>query len=124
MNKLLFLLVLTLSPLLALQYHSYEDALKLQKQNAKIIMLDVVRTDCHYCSDMERDVLNQSEMSNYLQERFIPVKINLDTEKLPLGIKVHFTPTFFFIDAEQKIIKKIPGSWNAKDFKELTDTIK
>lgn len=87
-------------------------------------MIDVVRTDCHYCTDMERDVLHEPEMSKYLSEKFIPVKLNLDTDKLPLGIKVHFTPTFIFIDAQENIIKKIPGSWNSKDFKELTSTIK
>jgi len=87
-------------------------------------MIDVVRTNCHYCTDMERDVLRKPQMSKYLGEKFIPVKINLDKETLPLGLKVHFTPTFIFVDKDENILKKIPGSWSEKDFKELTTAIK
>jgi thioredoxin-related protein len=124
MSKILLTLLLSSLSLFALEFHSYDDALKLQKQNQKTIMIDVVRTDCHYCTDMEKNVLQDPEMIKYLEAKFIPVKINLDNEKLPLGIKAHFTPTFFFVDTEQKIIKTIPGSWNAQDFKDLTKNIK
>lgn len=86
-------------------------------------MIDIVRDDCHYCEDMQRDVLSDPKMSQYLEKKFIPVKLNLNRDKLPLGIKVHFTPTFFFVDKHQKIIKKIPGSWNIEDFTDLTKNI-
>ena len=87
-------------------------------------MIDVVRTDCHYCEDMQKEVLENPEMSKYLNKRFISVKMDLDKQKLPLGMKVDFTPTFFFIDANNVIIKKIPGSWNIADFTDLTKNIK
>ena len=110
--------------LFALEFHSYEEALQLQKKNGKIIMIDVMRTDCHYCKDMQRKVFDNVAMSKWLEKRFIPVKLNLDFDELSLGIHVYFTPTFFFIDADQKVIKKIPGSWNIQDFKDLTRNIK
>ena len=87
-------------------------------------MIDVIRTDCHYCEDMDKDVFQNNEMSEWLENRFIPVKLNLKNDKLPLGIQVHFTPTFFFVDTNGKIVKKIPGSWNIEDFKDLTKGIK
>lgn len=124
MNKFILLLTFSISALLAVEFHSYEDALKMQKKSKKIIMIDVVRTGCHYCEDMDRDVFKDKEMSKWLEERFIAVKINLDDEELPLGMKVSFTPTFYFLDADKKILKTIPGSWNIEDFKDLTKGIK
>ncbi len=87
-------------------------------------MIDVIRTDCHYCEDMQKQVFSNTAMSNWLEKRFIPVQLNLDHDKLPLGLKVHFTPTFFFVNTKGEVVKKIPGAWNIEDFKDLTKGIK
>ncbi len=73
---------------------------------------------------MEKAVFEDKEMSAWLEKKFIPVKINLDNEKLPLGLTTSFTPTFYFVDENHNILKKIPGSWNIEDFKDLTRNIK
>jgi thioredoxin-related protein len=108
----------------AIEWKSYEEAKALQKQNNKLIMLDVVRTNCRYCEDMERDVFNDGAMGAWIEERFIPVKLNLDRDTLPLGLKVSFTPSFFFIDKQNVIKKKIPGAWNIEDFQSMTKELK
>ena len=108
----------------AIEWKSYEEAKALQKQNNKLIMLDVVRTNCRYCEDMERDVFNDGTMGAWIEERFIPVKLNLDRDTLPLGLKVSFTPSFFFIDKQNVIKKKIPGAWNIEDFQSMTKELK
>ena len=123
MSKIIILLLITLVSLNAIEWISYDDALKLQAKNGKVIMLDVVRTDCHYCSDMDDKVFNDSGMSEWLEQRFIAVKVNLDKDKIPLDISVSFTPSFFFIDKNQVIVKKIPGAWNIADFQDLTKNI-
>lgn len=87
-------------------------------------MIDVVRTNCHYCKDMDKAVFEDKAMAQWIDERFIPVKINLDYEQLPLGLSVSFTPTFYFVDENHQILKKVPGSWNIEDFKSLTESIK
>ena len=124
MSRYLLVLLLSLSSLYAVEFHSYDDALKLQKKSNKIIMIDVVRSDCQYCEKMDREVFQDIEMSKWLDKRFISVKINLDKEKLPLGLKVHFTPTFYFVNGDSKIVKTVPGSWNIQDFQDLTKGIK
>jgi thioredoxin-related protein len=116
-----FLFVLNLH---AIEWKSYEEAKALQTQNNKLIMLDVVRTNCRYCEDMERDVFNDGAMGAWIEERFIPVKLNLDRDTLPLGLKVSFTPSFFFIDKQNVIKKKIPGAWNIEDFQSMTKELK
>lgn len=124
MNKVFIFLLFGFFNLSALDWSSYEDAIKLQKQNSKIIMIDVVRTHCQYCIKMEKEVFKDKEMSKWVQERFIAVKVNLDLHKMPLNLKIQMTPTFYFLDKNQNILKKIPGSWNIQDFKELTQNIK
>ena len=124
MNKIVIGILISFTMLSALDFYSFDKALNLQEKNKKIIMIDVVRENCHYCEDMHRDVFENEKMSRWINERFIPVKINLDKEDLPLGLKTSFTPTFFFISAEQKLIKKIPGAWNIEDFKDLVKGIK
>ena len=124
MNKIVLVLLASAMSLFALEFHGYQDALKIQKKSGKIIMIDVVRSDCHYCHKMDAKVFNDAQMSKWIEQKFIPVKLDLDFDEIPLGIKVHFTPTFFFVNKEQKIIKTIPGSWNIQDFKDLTKNIK
>lgn len=121
-NILLFSLLFT--SLCAVEWRGYDKALALQKISKKPIMLEVVRTHCHYCEDMERDVFAKKEMKKWIESRFIPVKLNLDNTKLPLGLQVSFTPTFFFINSHAEIMKKIPGSWNQEDFCEMTQGVK
>jgi len=123
LNKIVTILLMLLS-LYGAEFHSYEDSLKIQKQSHKIIILDVMRSDCHFCIKMQKEVFANKEMMQWLEDRFILCEINLDFDELPLGLKVHFTPTFFFVDENSKILKTIPGSWNIEDFKDLTRKIK
>ena len=124
MNKIVVMLLLTFATLWGVEFHSYEDALKLQKKNKKIIMIELMRAGCHYCVDMNRKVLQDPGFSKWLDERFMSVKINLDNEKLPKGMSVDLTPTFYFLNHKGEILKKIPGSWSIEDFRDLTEKIK
>jgi len=123
-NKLILMFILSLVSLWGADIHSYKEAVSLQKQIKKTILLGVVRTDCHYCEDMEENFFSDPEMLKYLDDKFIMAKINISKEKLPLGLTVNFTPTFFILNTDLKVIKTIPGSWNKQDFKDLTKGIK
>lgn len=129
MNKnlvsLLLFLLLTASSLYAegVNWRSWEAALDEAKSTDKLIMMDVIRDNCRYCIKMEKAVFNNEKMAAYIEKNFIPVKVNLSERELPMGLKVEITPTFFFFTSDQKMIKKISGSWNQKVFYELTDKI-
>jgi len=121
--RLFIVLVICFFSLHASDWHSYEDAIKLQKQNSKIIMIDAVRTHCRYCVKMQKNVFDNKDMQKYLQNRFIMVKIDLDMDDMPLEIDVKMTPSFYFIDKNHKVIKMFPGSWSIEDFKTLTKNV-
>jgi len=122
-NRIVLALLMVVLSLSAFELKTYESALAQQKKTNKLIMIEVVREGCHYCEDMDRDVFADKEMSEWIAKRFIPIKISLNKQDLPLGLKVTFTPTFYFVDKNQKIVKKIPGAWNMEDFKSLTQKI-
>ena len=123
MNKIVIVLVLGIVSLWGVEFHTYKEALSIQKKSNKIIMVDIVRTGCHYCERMDKNVLQDPEFSKWLDKRFISARINLDKEKLPKSMHIDFTPTFYFINAQGKIIKKVPGSWTIQDFRDLTEKL-
>lgn len=122
--KLIVFLLFGFFTLSALDWYSYEEALKIQEKSSKIIMIDAVRDHCQYCKKMDKNVFANKEMGEWLQKRFIPVKIDLDKDEMPLDVEVKMTPTFYFLDKNKKVVKIIPGSWNIQDFKDLTKKIK
>jgi len=104
-------------------WRSWEAAVDEAKSTNKIIMMDVIRDNCRYCIKMEKAVFDNEKMAAYIEKNFIPVKVNLSKRELPMGLKVEITPTFFFFTADKKMIKKISGSWNQRDFHGFTDKI-
>lgn len=124
MKKIIFSLIFCFVSLFGVDWQNYEEAKKVQQKSSKIIMIYVERTNCRYCINMHREVFDDKEMSEWIGERFIPVKLNLDMDNIPLNINVSMTPSFYFVGKNQKIIKMIPGSWNIDDFKSLIKNIK
>ncbi len=98
---------------------TYEQALELAKQNNKPIMLKLTADNCKYCTKMDKEVLADNEVKLFLDKNFITVNINVDKEELPLKLKRTITPTFIFVDRNENITSKLPGSWNKKDFMDL-----
>lgn len=126
MSKFVSLLALALSTLHAegVAWRSWDAALTEAQSNGKIIMIDAVRDHCHYCEDMDAAVFSDAAMAAYIEKDFIPVKVNISREAMPLGLKVPMTPSFYFITPEKELLKMVPGSWNQEDFKSFLDGVK
>jgi len=124
MSKIVIFVLIFITSLNAVEWLEYDEALKQQQESKKIIMIGVVRSECHYCHEMQERVFDNSEMSVWLEKRFILVKVNIDEDTIPLGITTSFTPSFFFVNRKGEVVKKIPGAWNIEDFKSLTKGIK
>lgn len=106
------------------QWRTWEQAVSEAQKNGKIIMVDAVRTGCHYCDDMDKAVFEDSAFAAYLEERFIPVKVNLSHTQMPHGIYVQMTPSFYFFRPDETLIKTVPGSWNQEDFRSFLEGIR
>ena len=103
-----------------LEFIGYTKALEIVKKENKVILLKLTREHCHFCRKMDREVFEEAEVRNALNKDFKVVEIDIGEEgSLPLGLKKGMTPTFIFVNKEEKIMAKIPGAWTKKDFLEI-----
>jgi thioredoxin-related protein len=105
------------------EWRSWDAGLAEAEKSGKIIMIDVVRNNCYYCVDMDREVFSDTIMADYIEARFVPVKVNLSYDPMPMALEVPMTPSFYFITKEKEVVKMIPGSWNQEDFKTLLEGV-
>jgi thioredoxin-related protein len=105
------------------QWRSWDAAVAEAKQTGRIIMVDAVRDACRYCERMESDVFDNAEVSARIEGRFIPVRVNISRNAMPLDLKVPMTPSFYFLTADQKLITAIPGAWSREDFISILEEV-
>ena len=103
---------------------SFEEALKVAQKEHKIIMIELVKEDCHFCKRMDKEVMTDANISNTLSKDFVVVKFDVNRDKLPLGLKKEMTPTFAFVKESGEIFSIIRGAWNREDFSALLRYIK
>ena len=103
---------------------SFEDALKVAQKEHKIIMIELVKEDCHFCKRMDKEVMSDDNISSALSKDFVVVKFDVNKDKLPLGLKKEMTPTFAFVKESGELFSIIRGAWNREDFSALLRYIK
>ena len=103
---------------------SYENALKIAKKEHKIIMIELIQENCHFCKRMDKEVMVDDNISSTLSKDFVVVKLDVNKDKLPLGLKKEITPTFVFVKESGELFSIIRGAWNIDDFKALLRYIK
>jgi len=100
-------------------YTSYDKAVKIAGESRKPTLVYFRSESCVWCMKFDSDVLSDKKVKSALEENFILASIDVnDRENIPIIIKfgVRGTPTLVFVDPEGKIIKKIVGFIDAKDF--------
>ena len=104
--------------------YSYAEALQKAKEEGKIIMIEGYIPFCRWCMRMDREVMVEPEVKAALERDFVLVKMNLLTQKLPLGLQRLGTPSFYFIKSNGKeVIDAIEGFGNKREFLDLLKQI-
>ncbi len=105
-------------------YTGFDEALRRARKEGKIVMIKATSPYCHYCKQMDREVLSDPEVSALLHKNFLPVEVNVYKEPLPMGLKYRFTPTLFFVDGSGKVLLTVPGALDKEDFIKLLKEFK
>ncbi len=108
----------------SVKYHKFDQALQKAKKEHKIIMIKATSEFCHYCKQMDREVLADDEVLEVLHKSFIAVSVDVYKEKLPLNLSFTVTPTYFFIDSNKKLLLKVPGAFDKEDFLHILQKVR
>jgi thiol:disulfide interchange protein len=114
MNILKYIILLLFSSLIFAQattfqsekqsiFHSFENALTIAREEHKIILLELVATDCYFCDKMEKEVLSKEGVQEAINKDFVLAKVNIDIDKIPLGLSQQMTPMFVFATADENV---------------------
>jgi len=119
MKKLLLLPLLSLQLIAASIYwhDSYKDALEEAKEENKPMLIYMSQSGCKACEMMEDKVLNQENITQYLDDNYICAHLDIHDNDAPKALKVPYTPVFHFLDKDGNVIKEsYIGGTKASEF--------
>ncbi|WP_296823850.1 DUF255 domain-containing protein [Sulfurovum sp.] len=73
---------------------------KAKNEKKKIVLLVVVKDDCHWCEMMVHETLKDPDIQARLKD-MVTVVVDIN-EKLPKAFKTTLTPAMYFIDVRSK----------------------
>ena len=93
-----------------IEWHSYGDGMARGKYEKKKVFLHFTAAWCYYCGVMEKETFKDPSIIASLNENFIPVKVDFDTEtKTSDFYRIRGLPDTIFIAEDGQIIGRRPG---------------
>ena len=105
-------------------FTTYDKALKIAKDENKIVLLDVVANNCPFCEKMESEVLTKDSVQEAIKKDFVLAQVNESREPLPLGLSPQMTPMLVFITKTESVEDMRFGFIDEEKFLELLATEK
>ena len=110
-----------------IKWSSFNEGMKMAKSSKKVMFIDFYTDWCTYCKKLDNETYSDEKVSKYLNEKFIPVKVNAEsmdkvnfrgkvyTERdLALAFGVQSYPFMFSMENEQNALGSLPGFLNAE----------
>ena len=111
---------------------SFEEAVALNKENPKKVLIDLYTDWCGWCKKMDKDTFQNPEVAAYMNENFIMVKMDGEGKEpldfngrtfkyIPSGKRGYHElaaallqgrlsyPTVVFLDEDMKMLSPVPG---------------
>ena len=101
---------------------SYDEAIAAAKAENKLVFMDFYTDWCGPCKRMASEVFPQKEVGDYMNAKFVCIKLNAEKEGKELAdlYKVEAYPTFIGIDTDKKVVMtKVGATSTGKEF--ITD---
>jgi len=98
-----------------IKWHAYKEGLALAKQEGKKIFVHFYADWCAYCKKMENETLKNSAVIDYLNQNFIPVRVNSDKDRdLARNYYIRGLPSTWFVSETGEKISSLPGYISAE----------
>jgi len=125
MKKIVIVLLLLASSVFAeVEWDDMFDAYDDAKASNKIVMVMLSREGCPGCEYMKSVVFEDKQVNKLLKEGFIAVELDVQQDFVPQDLEYFATPTFYFLDADEKILKRINGGEQIKKFIKSLEVVK
>lgn len=116
----LFICAMALSAIAQTEFRSisFEQALQAAAQENKLVFIDFYTDWCGPCKKMARDVFPQKEVGDFMNAKFVNLKLNAEKEgrELATRYRVSAYPTFVVVDATGKVVTELKGAMDGKTF--------
>lgn len=104
------------------EWTGVERAIELAGDAEKLVLIDVYAAWCPYCQRMQSDVYPDQRIEELIDEYFIPVRINIESDSSVRYLGQEFTerefaqalgyqnvPTTFFMNSSGEVVGQQPG---------------
>lgn len=105
---------------------SFVQSQETHKNNHKLFFIDFMAEWCGPCKQMDKNVFRKQEVFTLLNEKFNPVRLNIDSpEGGSLFRKFSFEviPSILIIDANNNVKMRIEGYHSSKELIELLENV-
>ncbi|MCP4694008.1 MAG: thioredoxin family protein [Desulfobacterales bacterium] len=100
-----------------IRWRSFNDGMALGKNEGKKIYINFYSNNCRYCLDMQMKTFKDPSVISFLNEFFIPIRVNSDREReISRNFRVRGLPDNWFMMADGKVIGRRPGYISPDDF--------
>jgi thioredoxin-related protein len=92
------------------RWYPYEKGMARGKAESKKILINFYATWCTYCSKMDEETFGDRKVAAYLNEVFVPVKVDSEKEpRIAQRYGVSGLPSTWFVDETGEDISNLPG---------------
>lgn len=97
---------------------SFDEGLAAAKQEGKLVFIDFFTTWCGPCKMMSSKTFPEKAVGDYMNAKFIPMKMDAEKEGLELARKygVNAYPTYIILDTTGKQVAKVTGYMDGQRF--------
>ena len=95
-----------------------DDAYEIAVKENKKVMVMLSSKGCPACEYMKDIVFKDKNFINRFNKELIAVHIDIHDGFVPDGLEYFATPTFYFLDSNEKKLHRINGAHNSKEFSE------
>ncbi|MFI3306053.1 MAG: thioredoxin family protein [Rikenellaceae bacterium] len=109
----------TLSAQIDFHTGSTTELYKRAKGEDKLIFMDLYATWCPPCKAMERDVFSRKDVGDFMNEKFVNVKYNIDEsigKEFANQYQVTSIPTYLIFTGDGKLVGRMTGGMTSDTF--------